>query len=63
MISPLIHAVEAQYSAETFDPNVLIQTEQPISYKCLKCTFNGTLEQAVEHTVTNQFEVKPPKKK
>lgn len=57
---PEIHAVKAVYDAATFDPNVAIQTSQPLSYQCYVCPFEGTLEQSVEHIVQNQFKVVPP---
>ena len=58
---PEIHAVKAVYEASTFDPKVAIQTSQPISYKCYACSFEGSLEQSVEHIVHNQFRVEDPK--
>ena len=58
-----MHAVKAIYQAATFNPNVAIQTSQPIRYDCMECPFSGNLEQGVEHVVTNQFIVRTPEKK
>lgn len=58
-----IHAVKAVYDSTTFNPNVAIQTSQPLYYDCYVCPFQGTLEQSVEHIVKNQFKVEPPVQK
>ena len=63
MIEPYIHAVKAVYDSVGFKPDVLIQTSEPLHYKCTACSFSGNLEQGVEHVVTNQFIVTEPKKK
>lgn len=60
---PDIHAVKAIYDAATFNPSVAIQTSEPLYYKCYVCTFEGSLEQGVEHVVSNQFKVEEPKPK
>ncbi len=57
-MSIAIHAVKAVYNATTFDPNVMIQKDQPIEYRCVSCSFRGNLEASVEHAVKNQFVVK-----
>lgn len=58
-----IHAVKAIYDAATFNPDVAIQTSQPLYYSCYVCSFQGSLEEGVEHIVQNQFKVEPPVQK
>jgi hypothetical protein len=55
-----IPAVTAIYDIATFDPNVRIQKEQPIEYRCISCPFHGDLSAGVEHAVKNQFIVREP---
>jgi hypothetical protein len=52
-----IHVVSGVFPVGSFDRFSNTYNSDPTHYRCSVCTFSGTLEQGIEHTVTHQFKV------
>lgn len=56
----MIHVVSAIFNAPLIKG---IPPHKSDSFRCRECDFTGNLEQAVAHSVSNQFVIKDPVKK